>query len=161
MAFSLNFNDVFESNNRIADGTYEVVINWARENATPGGAEFIEFDLIVRNDVDQPYKNAHIFHKVWKSKADGKYNMKQFNTIAKACKLENGKSYASINDLLLDFTFKTAQVTIKNETSEYMGKTYENTNVKFWNESRLIGCNHTFKNTTPKTMEIDNNDLPF
>lgn len=169
--FSLDFNDVFEGQGKIADGDYEVVVNQCNEDATPGGAEFIQFDLIVRNDVDQPYKNQHIFHKVWKAKDSGKYNMKTFNTIGKACQLQNGKSYKSLEELLGDFIKKTALVNVKNETSEYNGKTYENTNVKYWNKSKLTGSvNHQFKsakdNMTVSEMmtsgvEITDDNLPF
>lgn len=167
--FSLDFNDVFEG--KIEDGNYEIVINKCAENVTPGGAEYIDFDLIVRNDVDQKYKNVHIFHKVWKAKDTGKYNMKTFNTIGKACQLQNGKSYKSFEDLLNDYVMKTAIVNVKNETSEYNGKTYENTNVKYWAVSKLTGpCRHQFKadNDSRTFTELQNSgvlikddDLPF
>jgi len=171
--FSLDFNDVFEGQGRIADGDYEIVVNRASEDATPGGAEYIEFDLIIRNDVDQAFKNMHIFHKVWKAKETGKYNMKTFNTMGKACQLQNGKSYKSLNELLDDFYRKTAKVTVKNEDSEYNGKTYTNTNVKAWSQSKFNGLNHQFNSNAnangDKTVsqlmgsgvEIKDDDLPF
>lgn len=169
--FSLDFNNVFEGNGRIADGDYEVVVNRCSEGATPGGAEFVEFDLIIRNDVDQAHKNMHIFHKVWKAKDTGKYNMKTFNTIGKACKLQNGKSYKSLQELLDDYAMKTAVVNVKNEESEYNGKSYTNTNVKYWTPSKLAGpSNHQFKtNNDSKTftelvasgVPINDDDLPF
>ena len=138
MTFNLDFNDVFEGAKSIPDGDYEVVINQCGENATPNGAEYIEFDLIIRNDVVQQYQNKHIFHKVWKEKKTGKYNMKTFNTIGKACQLQNGKTYKTFQELLEDFVLKTARVTIKNEESEYKGKTYINANV-YWNQSTFPG----------------------
>lgn len=170
--FSLDFKDVFEgTGGKIADGNYEVVVNRCSEGNTPGGAEYIEFDLIIRNDVDQAHKNQHIFHKVWKTKDTGKYNMKTFNTIGKACKLQNGKTYKSLNDLLDDFFQKTAIVNVKNETSEYNGKTYENTNVKYWNETKFPNLQHQFnkQNTDSMTtaeifnsgIEVNDDDLPF
>src|SRR5690625_4732385 len=105
--FNLDFTDVFEGPSNIRDGWYEVVIGRCNEDATPSGAEYTEFDLIIRNDVDQPHKNQHIFHKVWKARADNKYNMKSFNTIGKACRLRNGKTYKSFEELLQDFVNKT------------------------------------------------------
>jgi hypothetical protein len=168
--FSLDFNDVFEGQGKIADGDYEVVVNRCSEGATPGGAEYIEFDLIIRNDVDQQHKNQHIFPKVWKAKETGKYNMKTFNTIGKACKLQNGKAYKSLQELLDDYVMKTAIVNVKNETSEYNGNTYENTNVKYWTLSKINGpLKHQFKvkeNMTVSDMmssgiDIQDEDLPF
>lgn len=171
--FNLDFNDVFEGTGKVADGNYEIFVNNVKEDATPNGAEYVEFDLIIRNDFEQAHKNSHIFHKVWKAKVDNKYNMKTFNTIGKACQLQNGKSYKSLKDLLDDYVKKTAIVNVKNEESEYGGKTYNNTNVKYWNQTKLTGLNHQAK---PKDdskvtndpfsagsgpIEISDEDLPF
>lgn len=161
MGFSLDFNDVFEGQSQIKDGEYEVVVNRASEGATPGGAEYIEFDLIIRNDIQQAHQNMHIFHKIWKEKATGKYNMKTFNTVGKACNLQGGKQYKSLQELLDDFYRKTAIVNVKNETSEYAGKTYENINVKFWKESKFGTLNHQFKESANNAGGVPQNQLPF
>jgi len=169
MGFNLDFNDVFEGKGKVADGDYEIFVNGVKEDSTPGGAEYVEFDLIIRNDFDQAYKNSHLFHKVWKAKDTGKFNMKTFNTMGKACQLQNGKSYKSLQELLEDFVKKTAVVNVKNETSEYGGKTYENTNVKYWNQTKLTGLNHQFKsaegsgndNPVPNNYEVSDDELPF
>ncbi|MBC1420194.1 DUF669 domain-containing protein [Listeria fleischmannii] len=160
--FKLDTNDIYEG--KIQDGTYEVVINNGKEDATPNGAEYVELDLIVRNDVEQKYQNAHIFHKIWMSKQTNQYNPKSFNTIGKSLQLENGKEYNSINELLQDFSMKTCRVTVKNEQSEYNGKTYENTNVKAWQPSNVQGVlNHKFKKSDNDNnpINIEDDDLPF
>lgn len=169
--FNLDFTDTYEGGN-IEDGDYEVVVGRCNEDATQNGAEYVEFDLIIRNDIDQKHKNQHIFHKVWKAKDTGKYNMKTFNTIGKACQLQNGKSYKSLEELLSDFYRKTAIVNVKNEKSEYNGKTYDNLNVKFWNKTKFPDLQHQFKNensndnkTVSQMMasgvEISDDELPF
>ncbi|PFY70835.1 DUF669 domain-containing protein [Bacillus toyonensis] len=168
MGFSLDFNDVY-GNGSIADGEYEVVISQCNENATPGGAEYIQFDLIIRNDVEQTYKNCHIFHKIWKAKATGKYNMKSLNTIGKAFKLEKDKTYASFEELLQDFVLKTVRVIVKNELSDYDGKTYPN--VTGWGFSNITGpLQHQFKEKSDAQtfsemkqsgVPIKDQDLPF
>ena len=161
--FSLDFNDVFEG--KIADGTYEVVVNNCKEDVTPGGTEFIQFDLIIRNDIEQKHKNQHIFHRVWKAKETGKYNMKTFNTIGKACQLQAGKAYKSLDELLKDFEGKTAIVNVKNETSEYNGSNYENLNVKYWNQTKFPNLQHQFKQSSNGQPQggptITNDQLPF
>jgi hypothetical protein len=169
MGFSLDFNDTFEGG--VQNGTYEVVVDKVLPKTTSGGTEYVNFDLIIRNDFDQKFKNAHIFHSVWKAKDTGKYNMKSFNTIGKACKLQNGKSYKSFEELLQDFEKKVCRVTVKNETSEYGGKTYENLNVKSWAESTVPACRHQFKAKDDMTVsdmfnnngsiDITDDDLPF
>ena len=175
MAFQFNFNDVYEGSGAIQDGEYEVIIKSVGENATQNGAEYIQFDLVIRNDVDQKYQNQYIFHKVWKSKTTNNYNMTMINTIAKNTQMDPTKQYKSLDELFRDFENKVARVYIKNETSEYQGKTYENVNVKSWSESRFKQhINHQFKerkqsNSTfnnqsgfqPEQFTISDDDLPF
>lgn len=169
MAFTLDTNDVFEGG--ITDGIYEVVIDKVIPKTTPGGAEYVQFDLIVRNDVDQKFKNVHIFHSVWKAKATGKYNPKSFNTIGKACQMQNGKVYNDFNEMLADFEKRVCKVKVKNETSTYNDKVYENLNVKDWGATQLVQCNHQFKQQDTSGMsvsqqqnagiQVNADDLPF
>src|SRR5690625_786228 len=101
--FNLDFENVYEGNGgQVEDGWYEVVVNRCNEDATPSGAEYTEFDLVIRNDLDQPSKNMHIFEKNFKAKATGKYNMMIFNTIGKAWQRQKGNTYNSIQTLLGD-----------------------------------------------------------
>jgi len=167
--FSLDFNDTFEGNTKVKDGFYEVFINGVKEDATPSGSEYVDFDLIIRNDIkENGHQNSHLFHKVWKTKATGKYNMKTFNTMGKSFKLQNGKSYQSFEELLNDFVDKIAIAKVENETSEYNGKKYENTNCRYFNESKFPTLAHIKKNKTTTNVEethdsivIDDGDLPF
>lgn len=174
--FSLDFNEVYEGTGRIVDGDYEVVVKGVKEDATTGGAEYVEFDLVLRNDFAQAHQNMHVFHKVWKAKETGKFNMKTFNTMGKAFQLQNGKTYTSFQDLLNDFVNKTARISLKNVDSEYNGKTYTNYQVYF-NQTKLTGLNHSWdkkENSTPAgqaptdpftnnsgPINLDPNDLPF
>jgi len=164
--FNLDFNDKFEGGG-IADGVYEVVVNIASEDVTKGGTEYAQLDLIVRNDVQQKHQNQHIFHKVWKKKDTGKYNFKTFNTLGWAFKLNEGKSYSNIDELLQDFVMKTAKVTVKNEQSEFNGKSYDNLNVKRWEQSAFPNIQHQFKDSSKPndfaggSIDISDDDLPF
>jgi len=167
--FNLDFENVYEGNGgQVEDGWYEVVVNRCNEDATPSGAEYTEFDLVIRNDLDQPSKNMHIFEKNFKAKATGKYNMTIFNTIGKACQLQNGKTYNSFDELLKDFEGKTALVFAKNEENENNGKTYNNLNVKMWNKTKFPDVQHQFKGKDQGgapmnggAIDIQDNDLPF
>lgn len=165
MTFNLDFSKA-QQGNEIKDGTYEVVINKAVENATKSGAEFIDIDLIVRNDVQQSFQNKHIFPKIWKTKATGKYNEGMIMAIAQALQLEDGKTYASFEELLADFVLKPVLVRVKTEESNG----YKNVNVKSWDKTNTIGpVNHQFKNgdepsfgpEREKTVTIEKDDLPF
>lgn len=168
--FTLNQNDTFEGG--IKDGTYEVVVTKMEEATTKNGAEHVDVRLTVRNDLQQQeHKNQIIFHKVWKAKATGKYDMRFFNTMGKAAQLQQGKQYASIEELFKDFLGKPVKVQVKNETSEYNGKTYENLNVKRWDKSDFPEVQHKFKSpdegeknpyaNSKGPVDISDDDLPF
>lgn len=161
--FTLDMNDTFEGG--IKDGKYEVVITKFEESATQSGTEFVDVRLTVRNDIDQPYKNQIVFHRIWKAKATGKYNMKFFNTIGAAAQLQQGKQYSSIDELFQDFLGKPVLVAVKNETSEYNDKTYENLNVKRWEKTNFPELAHKFKTEEGSnpfvTQQQDDTDYPF
>lgn len=170
--FTLDFNNTFEGFQKIEDGLYEVVIDHATEDATPSGAEFTNFQMTIRNDLDQPHKNQKIWHRVWKAKATGKYNMTMFNTIGKAAGLQAGKVYNTFDELLEDFRGKPVQVYVENTTSEYNGKTYENLEVKQWKQTKFPNVQHQWKKKDENNQSNDNNvfdsqpsigenDLPF
>lgn len=166
--FTLDFNNTFEGG-QIADGTYEVIITQAMENATPSGAEHVDLRLTIRNDIDQKHKNQIVFEKLWKAKETGKYNMTMFNTIGKAAQLQKGKTYTSLEELLNDFLNKPLRVTVKNETSEYKGKTYENLRVKRWEQTKFPNIQHQFKSKENMSVgemqsagiDVSEDDLPF
>jgi Protein of unknown function (DUF669) len=172
MTFQLNHDDTFEAN--VPDGEYEVVIKTVGENVTQNGAEYCQFDLVIRNDIEQPNKNNHIFHKVWRTKATGEYNPKSFNSIGKAANLPNGKSYTNLQELFDDFIGRAVRVRVKNETSQHNGNTYENLNVKQWIPTRIQGAvRHVHKEQAarqaandafsmpPEQFTISDDDLPF
>lgn len=157
--FTLDFNDVYSGGLR--DGQYEVIVTGAQETQTKNGTDYIEIVLAVRNDVQQESQNALIFHKLWKGKETGKYNVKMFNTIGAALNLQQGKQYNSLQDLLKDMVRKVALVTVKNEQSQ--DGQYNNVNVKSWRESKFPQVAHQFKSDGKSSLpiEITDDDLPF
>lgn len=169
----LDFEETFEGYDKIEDGTYEVIIQSAEEDAAASGTVFTNFTMVVRNDVQQKFQNQKIWHRVWTKKDTGKYSMIGFNTIGKAAKLENGKRYMTMEDLLNDYFGKAVKVTVKNETSESDGKTYENLNVKKWEHTAFPNVQHqwkgqkqdaqamTFQQQQQSGVPVTDDDLPF
>lgn len=144
----------------IEEGEYEVIVAKAFEDAAKSGTMFINLHLVVRNDIDQKYKNKYIFANIWQSKDTGQYHPGMLNTVAKALRIENGKTYNSLEELLNDFKGRTARVTVKHE--EYNGRTYER--VKAWESSRFSTCNHQFKTTNDIPdgfVEVEHDNIPF
>ncbi|QOP74157.1 DUF669 domain-containing protein [Pediococcus acidilactici] len=172
--FDLDFSEIKDMS--VTDGKYEVVINSVAEDATKGGTQFINLDLIIRNDLkDQKFGNAHIFTRIFKSKKTNKYPIGMIMTIAKAAGMKDKTHFDSLEDYFQKLWHRPALVTVKNEKSEYNGKTYENLNVKRWEVSKFPEVQHKFKdannqqsnsNNDPfanggQSIDISNDDLPF
>lgn len=114
----------------IADGTYEVTIDLAKQDATQGGADFLDIRFRIRKDFQQEFQNNIIFHRIFAKKEDGKYPVASIMNLAKAAGIPDGTKFTSLENYLNQLEGKALKVTVKNEKSEYKGKTYENLNVK-------------------------------
>lgn len=166
MAFTLDFSKADEGN--VADGTYETVVSTVTEDTAGTGNEFLKFDLIVRNDVDQKFKNSHIFQPVYRSKETGKYPQGRLMAIAKAAGLVDGKSYNDFEDFCNDFQGQPIQVTVRNETEEYKGRTHTRLNVirGGWKKTAFPQVQHQWKKgmestTAAPSVGVSDDDLPF
>lgn len=166
-AFKVDYNEA-QDFGAVPDGDYEVVIFNVTEDASKGGTEFINFDMVIRNDIKQPRQNSHLFHRVWKSKETGKYNRGMIMSLAKSFGLPDGKEYQSFENFLEDFAMRPAKVKVKNEQSEYNGKTYDNTNIKKFETTKFPELQHQWKKSNAEksvnpspAFDISDNDLPF
>lgn len=175
MSFKLDFSEN-EDFPEVKDGDYEVVMSNVQEDANPNtGTEFINFDMIIRNDIKQGFQNSHIFQRIYRNKTTNKYPQKFIMRIAEAFSLEDGKSYNNFDDFMKDFLAKPAKLRVKNESSDYDGKTYNNLNVKRWTKTDFPQLQHKWpdktnpnklKNDDPfanngQEVEISDSDLPF
>lgn len=164
--FELDYSGISEGGS-LSSGTYEVVIKRAEEGTNPNGKSRINFDMIIRRDVDQKFAGAHIFDSFWPSKADGKYNKNMLMQTAKAAGLENGKQYSDFGDFLEDFTNKPMQVRITVGTREYEGKTYDDIRVRNRNMTNFptvdLAMNGLMQDVLQGGQEVDitEDDLPF
>ena len=167
MAFNTDYNEVNESN-VLPAGEYEVIIKYACGDVTKINMKaHIAITLVIRNDVDQSYKNKHIWYKLWKRKEPsavdisvGGYSIKQINTLSRAAGLQNGKSYDSLEDWFQDLQDKPIRVTTK--VDEQYGA-----EVQYVNESKYPDCQHVYKgkDTIPSSATdydpVNDDELPF
>lgn len=159
MPFKINHDDTY-NDSLIPEGEYEVFVKEAKEDYTKNGIQHISVLLVVRDDAAQKYKGAHIWHKVWKGKDSGQYNMQMINTVGKALQIPNGKEYPNLEALLADFVGKHCKVKIKHE--EYNG--YTNARVVQWQQSKLTAYGGLMGNDVPPLGEeivFDEQDCPF
>lgn len=156
--FSVNYEaaDQFSS---IEDGTYEVFVSYAEQSASQGGTDFLDIRLKVRDDFTQKFRNNLIFDKVWINKQTLQYPEWALQRYAKAVGIPENVEVQSIEHFLELIKGKTLKVTVKNEQSEYNGKTYDNLNIKKMEQSTLPA--YAGQVEAPSTPVVDDLDLPF
>lgn len=156
--FKVNYDEVVEFKD-IEPGEYEVIVVQSIENVTPNGAQHMDIQLVIRNDIEQKFKNQRLFHKVFQSKADQTYHPGFVNQMAKAFQIPDGKQFNSVEDILNEFKGKPAKVRVENR--EYNGKTY--TDVKQWYITSFPQINHQFKENekVQDFHQVSNSDIPF
>ena len=164
-------------------GNYEMIIAKAQETSTKSGAESLQIDLIVRNDLDgvpalaetnKKYHNRHVFMDNWKRKATNQYDMQGFQYILDAIGVPEGTQINSIEDFLNVLSGKVAKVYVKKEKNEYNGDVNDVNRVAPWNFSKsdYPQSNHQLKETTQaggndpfanngQAVNVSNDDLPF
>ena len=153
MGFKSNFSEANSGNGIKPEGWYECVIAKIEERQTKNGAWGLNFSLVIRNDVDQQYKNGIIFHTVWRKRepnvndaAVKGYNFAQLMAVAKAAQLTDGKEYETLEDFCKELFGKCLQAELYHE--EYNGKTQER--VSDFDSTEFPECRHVFKTAAPK-----------
>ena len=154
----------------IPEGQYEVVIKSAFLDATRGGTEFINVQFVVRNDVEQKYKNKYIFYQVWKKKEPSEqdkicegFSSKQLFKLCQAVNIPAEKEFANLDAMLEELIGKPLLIGVKH--GFYNDKKQEN--VSFMSVTEFPDCVHEFRkinsNLENKTEEIIINSdyLPF
>jgi hypothetical protein len=177
----INHDNAHESNNQgvMPEGDYEVVVKGIEEKQASTGTPYINVELVVRNDIDQSYKNKHLWYTIWSSKDTHEYNAKGIDTISKNVGIQNGATFNSYAEWGNFLKGKPLIASVKHD--EYNGKTRER--VSFLAKSKQPNCNHDFngkgsapsntagntQNNTNKqpqrdafiNLAEDDDDLPF
>lgn len=123
-------------------GNYEMLINNAKEDATANGAETLQIDLLVRNDLDKvsdlaetnaKFHNRHIFVDNWKRKATNQYDLDGFQYILQAAGVPENTPLHTVDDFIKLITGAPVRVFVKQEENTYNGKTSTVNRVAPWN----------------------------
>lgn len=173
MSIVLDYNDVQQGDRLIPEGDYEVIIKSAYEDTTKGGTQYIHIPLIVRNDIEQPYKNAYIWYSIWRAKnptdrdkAFGGYLSSQLLRLCQAAGIPSDTRFEDLTALLDTLSGKLLRVKVKHDE-------YNNTvtaKVQYINETQTKECNHIFQfkdhaaafaQSDGATVEVEDEDLPF
>lgn len=162
MGFKANQNEATQQSSIKPEGDYECLIAKISERKYTKNENGVDVEkcclniaMVIRNDIQQNYKNAYIFHTLWKRKepteADKQvngYGFGQVMALGKAAGLPDGKEYDSLQQFCEELVSKPLRVTLKHE--EYNGKTQER--VSWLNPTKFPEVNHISK---PKTVSND------
>lgn len=154
--FSVNY-EAAEQFAAIEDGTYEVYVAQAEQSATQNGTDFLDIRLKIRDDFQQKFRNNLIFDRIYVNKSTLEYPIWVLQMYCKAAKVPENTDIQTIEQFLDLIKGKSMKVTVKNETSEWNGKTYENLRVKKREQSELA----PYSAKAEKTPEVSDLDLPF
>lgn len=154
--FSVNY-EAAEQFAAIEDGTYEVYVAQAEQSATQSGTDFLDIRLKIRDDFQQKFRNNLIFDRIYVNKSTLEYPIWLLQMYCKAAKVPENTDIQTIEQFLDLIKGKSMKVTVKNETSEWNGKTYENLRVKKREQSELP----PYSAKVEKAPEVSDLDLPF
>ena len=148
MGFKNDFSQAQQNSSLKPAGDYEVIVVKAEERTTQNGKTGLNLSMVIRNDVEQGYKNGYIFHTLWKRReptaADMQvngYGFGQIMALGKAAQLPDGKDYADLGEFLADVMNKPLRVRLKHET--YNGTEHEA--VDYINPTNYPQVRHEFK----------------
>lgn len=129
----------------LPSGNYEMIIKSAQEKATKNGAESLQLDLVVRNDLDKvaklkdtnaKYHNRHVFMDNWKRKTTNQYDLDSFQYILEAVKIPEGTPLNTIDDFTKAVANKPAKVYVKKTVDDYGGEKKDINQIAPWNFSK-------------------------
>nr|UWF94060.1 MAG: Protein of unknown function (DUF669) [Bacteriophage sp.] len=160
MGFKANWSEAAQSNSLKPEDDYECLIAKAEErdytNSKGEEKTCLNISFIIRNDVEQGYKNGHIFHTLWKRREPTEndkqvkgYGFNQVMALGKAAGLPDGKDYDSLEQFLEELIKKPVRVTIKH--GEWNGEKREE--VSWLNPTKFPTVKHTFKQSQSSTAQ--------
>lgn len=156
MGFRANQSEAIQQSTIKPEGDYECLIIDIDEYSTKNGSTGLNIKMVIRNDVDQAYKNGYIFHTLWKRKepteADNQvkgYSFGQVMALGKAAGLPDGKEYESLEQFCGELVNKPVRVTVKH--GEWNGEKREE--VRWFNPTKFPTIKHTFKQSQSSTAQ--------
>ncbi|WP_410496375.1 DUF669 domain-containing protein [Cellulosilyticum sp. ST5] len=144
MAFTVNTNDTQEQQGLMKPGDYEVVIKEVKEGQSQQkGTPYIQIELVVRNDINQEYKNKYLWYTIWDTPTTREKGIyaKQINTVSKHAGIQNGATFNSFQDWGKFLFGRPMLATVKLE--EYNGEQKER--VSFLSATKFPQCQHNFR----------------
>jgi hypothetical protein len=176
MEFNIDLNKKTASENSyelLPKGSYEMVIYNATIDASKNGHDFLNFDFLIRDDLDKAlpdtngkYHKRHFWASVWYDVKNGCWRQDDLANIAAAVgySQEQANSFKTFEDFINSLIGKAVRVYLWQSENEYNGETTKvnSTMTKFWSPTKFKLAEDPFKdNEGNTTADIKEEDLPF
>lgn len=150
MVLQVNYDAV--QGGSMKSGEYEIIVSeYKGKNPSPWGTEQHEIVLTVRNDIQQPSKNALIFLNYTDDVLNQYPNF--WNAPSKALGLPNGQTYNSYEEIFTAWVGRPAKVKVEVEKEVSNGKEYEKKKVKYWDATQYPNVQHVQKQKQQKQQQ--------
>ena len=125
-----------QTEKQIPDGWYEVRVFLLFLNNSRNGSEFLDFNLEIRPDVEQPYKGFHVHVPFWRTHKTNQYNWYRFAKIANACNLPD-REYNDLDDVMNAFKDQLVRVKIINKYTQGHNEVFHSYEAVEWQPSQF------------------------
>ncbi len=120
MAFSVDHDKAARGRYLPPEGEYETVIRTAKQNVTRDGVRFLDFRLLIREDVTQPGQGETIRYAVWRRKLPGEFDPEGFpagviHNLCRCAGIANGVRFEGLDECLRCLTGLCIRVRVKHE----------------------------------------------
>ncbi len=158
MTFQIDYDKAQQGFSLIEPGNYECVLTSVDQVTAKTGTKGYSLRVVLRDDVAQASVGRTFDQVLWTKTSTGQINTGLLNAMAKAMRLENGKSYNSIEDLFADMLLKPFLGEIIIDEQEYGPEK------KIWRSNRIVKWYPTDKTTMnlagSKAMKEDSGFYP-
>lgn len=133
--FNLNYdpNNVKKDKILVGEGRYEVYVGKAEAVKFTTGNVGIKITFIIRNDVDQRYKNCRLWYNLTYNVNDVEKSNERFAKFLSYCQVSSERHFSSLDEYAQEILHKHLVLGVKHE--EYQGE--KQAKVKWVNKSNL------------------------
>ena len=146
----------------IKDGEYELSIEKIETKILESGSKKVAIQFRVREDVEQASQKRVIFEDIWKERETIYYNRKRLNQLIGTQKVEDGKSFADIDEIMDMLRGANVRAKIVVKYDDYHEKDINS--IAYYMSTKEgaqeLGAKTTNEKGVP-TIDVAEDDLPF
>lgn len=143
----------------LPEGEYECRIVKAEQTKTKKDTPYLNIDMVIREDVEQPCARKHIWDSLFKNRETGQYSEKRMNQICQAAGIPEGVEISSIQDFCDTVILRCVRAVVKHKMDDYKGEKVSY--VAYYKPSKFPVDNPEPGDNTSAVDDVDDEELPF